>query len=321
MLKTLDRFKNAEVRRSRDPKVWAECDVVVDVGGEYKVDAGSPMILDHHQRGFTLVLSDIRTELKEQAWASRTKLSSAGLVYAHFGQEILKNLTDNEIDANNSDFQSRLYKHCYEKLIEEVDAIDNGIDQYSGDNLIRNYATTTGLASRVAHLNPEWNEISPDFDRNFPKANEICLEEFLNRVRGFQLFWKAREIVVKAVDNRHEIDEQGRLIDFTELQFCPWKRHLKELEEENYLPAGQVLFCLYKGSSGDKDFRIQAVGKEEGSFANRKDLPESWRGKRGDDFCKATGQADVNFCHAGAFLCGTHSRESQIALAKMALEN
>ena len=61
MLKTLDRFKNAEVRRSRDPKVWATCDIVVDVGGEYNTEK---MILDHHQRGFDLVLSDIRTELK-----------------------------------------------------------------------------------------------------------------------------------------------------------------------------------------------------------------------------------------------------------------
>lgn len=31
--------------RSRDPKIWETCDIVVDVGGKYI----PPKMLDHHQ--------------------------------------------------------------------------------------------------------------------------------------------------------------------------------------------------------------------------------------------------------------------------------
>jgi len=42
------KFKNATVIRSRDPKVWDECDILVDVGGKYD----PPRLLDHHQIEF-----------------------------------------------------------------------------------------------------------------------------------------------------------------------------------------------------------------------------------------------------------------------------
>ena len=45
-------FKNAEIVRSRDPKVLDECDIVIDVGGVYDPAAHR---YDHHQKGFTEV--------------------------------------------------------------------------------------------------------------------------------------------------------------------------------------------------------------------------------------------------------------------------
>jgi len=47
----------------------------------------------------------------------------------------------------------------YESFVEEIDAIDNGIDQFDGE---KRYKITTTLSSRVAHLNPKWNEESRD---------------------------------------------------------------------------------------------------------------------------------------------------------------
>merc|ERR1712226_481684 len=316
LLKTLDRYSGAQVIRSRDPEVWKTCDIIVDVGGEYTPEKH---IYDHHQRSFTQVLGDVVAPLKGQPWASRTKLSSAGLVYAHFGREILKKMVQEEgqeNEADNEDLLDRPYKHCYEKLVEEVDAVDNGIDQYTGDNLTRHYSVTTTLGSRVAQLNPDWTVENPDFDANFPTANAICLEAFKDRVRGFLSWYKAREIVVKAVDNRFEVDPSGQVLDFSE-KFCPWKEHLSNLEEEGYLEADKILYVLY-GKDGDR--RVQCVPKEKGSFANRKSLPESWRGKRDNEFCKETGLSELIFCHAGGFLCGARTRESQVELVKMALK-
>ncbi|RYY86255.1 hypothetical protein EON63_06070, partial [archaeon] len=66
------------VVRTRDPKVLETCDVVVDVGAVYNP---SQHRYDHHQREFTGVLEPFSM-----------KLSSAGLIYKHFGRDIIRNL-------------------------------------------------------------------------------------------------------------------------------------------------------------------------------------------------------------------------------------
>lgn len=58
-----------------------------------------------------------------------TKLSSAGLIYAHFGKDVIRALlglqqSDPVIDI--------LFKKVYETFVESVDAIDNGIAQFDG---------------------------------------------------------------------------------------------------------------------------------------------------------------------------------------------
>ena len=63
-----------------------------------------------------------------------TKLSSAGLVYLHKGKEVLSLLTEGKM--NGGDLQ-KLYEKVYEKFVEEVDAVDNGIDQYDFDGVPR----------------------------------------------------------------------------------------------------------------------------------------------------------------------------------------
>uniref|UniRef100_A0A8D0FPL6 MYG1 exonuclease n=1 Tax=Strix occidentalis caurina TaxID=311401 RepID=A0A8D0FPL6_STROC len=84
LLRLLPRYRDAEVVRTRDPQRLAQCDVVVDVGGEYDPERHR---YDHHQRSFTQSMRSLRPD---KPWT--TKLSSAGLVYCHFGSEILAGL-------------------------------------------------------------------------------------------------------------------------------------------------------------------------------------------------------------------------------------
>ena len=67
-----------EVIRTRDPLALAEADIVVDVGAIYDL---SRNLFDHHQRDFQETFSPKHNV---------TKLSSAGLIYKHFGKLILK---------------------------------------------------------------------------------------------------------------------------------------------------------------------------------------------------------------------------------------
>jgi len=59
-----------------------------------------------------------------------TKLSSAGLIYLHMGRHVLAAITGISMD---DPFMPRLYEKVYEKFIEEIDGIDNGIDQHEGN--------------------------------------------------------------------------------------------------------------------------------------------------------------------------------------------
>ena len=60
----------------------------------------------------------------EKPWT--TKLSSAGLVYLHFGERIISNALKIDQEDNKVGI---LYDKMYENFVEEIDAIDNGVSQ------------------------------------------------------------------------------------------------------------------------------------------------------------------------------------------------
>merc|ERR1711962_112595 len=91
LLRILPEYKNSDIVRSRDPALLSTCDVVVDVGGVF--DPASHRY-DHHQREFTESMASLNPDYP---WT--TKLSSAGLVYAHFGHRIIAKLLSTEVDT------------------------------------------------------------------------------------------------------------------------------------------------------------------------------------------------------------------------------
>ena len=114
-------FRDAIVTRSRDPAVLSAQDCIVDVGGTYDP---STHRYDHHQKGFEEVFGDGFT----------TKLSSAGLIYKHFGREIIASrLAATQAEKQDEATVQRLYRKLYQTFIEAIDGIDNGVNQYDSD--------------------------------------------------------------------------------------------------------------------------------------------------------------------------------------------
>lgn len=207
-----------------------KCNIVVDVGAVYDPDNHR---YDHHQRTFTGVLDGFKT-----------KLSSAGLVYQHFGRSIIENLLDNTEHSYDATERGALVDACYTKLykdfMEHIDAIDNGVSvTESGEP---RYHISTTLSARVGHFNPAWNEPqTPEIlNTQFAKAVQMAGSEFLSHVETlFKSWWPARSIVQKALDERFSavtpecqpiVSEDGKIIMFS--QACPWKDHLFELEAQ-----------------------------------------------------------------------------------------
>jgi uncharacterized UPF0160 family protein len=64
---------------------------------------------------------------------------------------------------------------------------------------------------------------------------------------------------------------------------------------------------------------MQAVPRELGDFANRRDLPAEWAGLSGEELARVTGVSDALFCHPARFYVSARTREGIAELARRAL--
>ncbi|XP_069762238.1 MYG1 exonuclease isoform X2 [Narcine bancroftii] len=302
LLRQLPEFQDAQIVRTREPEVLRECDVVVDVGGVY-----DPAIhrYDHHQRSFTETMSSLRSGSRHQ-----TRLSSAGLVYFHFGNRVLAQSLGMEL---SDPALPTLLDKVYENFVEEIDAIDNGIPHCDGES---RYVINTHLSARVANLNPLWNAAPQDPEAAFAMAMELVGGEFLDRLNYYHTSWlPARGLVKEAIQERREEDESGEIMVLKQ-GGCPWKEHLFELEKELKIEP-PIKFILYMDLQGH--WRVQCVPETPKSFRSRLPLPEDWRGLRDTDLSTRSRIAGCVFVHATGFIGGNISKEGALQMARNTL--
>ncbi|SCU78228.1 LADA_0A04544g1_1 [Lachancea dasiensis] len=303
MLKILPEYKDAKVVRSREPSRWEESDIVVDVSGKYDAEKG---LFDHHQREFFETFSD----------SFKTKLSSAGLVYKHFGQKIIKTMQP-QLAETQVDF---LYEKVYRDFIESLDANDNGISNFDSEELgvkPRFHDKNITIPGIVSGMNPNWNDDCTDanFDKCFFKASDFIGGVFVNLVKGYGESWMpAKTLVQEAVEKRFEVDASGKIIVLK--QFCPWKEHLYTIERELGL-ENEIQFVLFEDSSGK--WRVSTVPVSATSFKFRQGLPEPLRGLRDDELSTKSGLPGCIFIHAAGFIGGAQSRDTVLKLAQLSL--
>jgi len=305
MLRILPKYKDAEIVRTRDPAQLAECDIVVDVGAVF--DPASHRY-DHHQKSFS---ESVSTLMPGKKWT--TKLSSAGLVYVHFGKDILKEI----LKSDDEVFVDKIFDKVYSNFMEEIDAHDNGISSREGEP---RFQITTDIGSRVAALRPAWNDAQQDFDKGFHKAMEMVRPEFVDRVTYYgNVWWPARALVQRALETRFDVHPSGRVVAFLE-GACPYKEHLFELEEEQNI-AGFILYAVFPDHG--MQWRVAAVGVQGQQFESRLNLPVAWRALRDAELDTATG-LDVPdgavFVHSAGFIGGHKSKEGAVRMAAKALE-
>lgn len=321
MLRThVPTYAGARLVRTRDPALLDECHTVVDVGGEYDPARNR---FDHHQRTFGTCFP-----------GRETKLSSAGLVYMHFGREIIARRLGQPEDSEQV---GMVWRKIYESFVEALDAHDNGISAYDSAGLeaagLKKKFSDGGftLGAMVGRLNPNWNDEIPSCptaaqqaeDARFEKASQRIGEEFDLDLDYFTKAWlPAREVVAEAFAERKEYDDaQGRIV-VLKRQSAPWKDHLYTLEgEQQGEGLGQVLYVLYPEKPvPDAKWRIQCVPVAKDSFQSRKPLPEAWRGFRDEELDGISGIPGCVFVHASGFIGGNKTFEGALAMAKKALE-
>ncbi|KAL2436853.1 MYG1 protein [Exophiala dermatitidis] len=325
MLRLLPDYASASLIRTRDPGLLDTCHTVVDVGGEYDVSKNR---YDHHQRTFDTAFPD-----------HKTKLSSAGLVYMHFGKAIIAQHTKLPIDHPDVDL---LYRKLYDDFVEAIDANDNGISKYD-DALLEKAGiekrfkdggiTLPSLVNDMNHEDPlalgtpsrnTEEEPQAEEDYRFSQASALMGKAFLRKLHGAATAWlPARAIVKEAFSARESAHPSGQLLVLPRAGI-PWKEHLYNIEDEAGLPAEKkILYVIYpeKEEPGSK-WRIQAVSKDLSSFENRKSLPESWRGVRDAELDALLGdnvEDGAVFVHASGFTGGHKTEAGVRAMAALAL--
>lgn len=235
LLKLLPRFQAFPVLRTRNEELLRRATVVVDVGGVYDAAA---LRFDHHQNTFTESYDG-----PGSASLPPIKMSSAGLVYKHFGADLVRAVAEGLGVGPLSDATLlRMQEKMYRNLIREVDAIDNGVEivdkavfegrpdsEWKGTR----YLIQSHLSSRVGRLNPAWNEdqSSDAENRQFRLAMHTAVSEFVDILRGLLLQWlPARSIVEDAVARAADVHPSGAVLVLD--RFCPWKSHLGDIEDE-----------------------------------------------------------------------------------------
>lgn len=319
LLKLLPTYRKSTIVRTRDSEVLKTCDVVCDVGAvhDHKLSR-----YDHHQRGFNATFP-----------GRLTKLSSAGLVWMHYGKAVINQVTG--IDENSADAEV-LWNKIYDDLIEAFDANDNGISVYDSQS-VRNAGLEKkfsdkgfSMASVVNRYNYAGVNSSEDKaksqdeeDARFKKASAFVGEQFMLELQDKRRNWlPARALIKKAFEDRIQHDSKGRIliIPQTEDGGAPWADHLYSFEQEHGV-QGQVLYVLFaeNGEKGSK-WRIRAVSVDKDSFENRKGLPEAWRGVRDEDLSGAAGIPGCVFVHASGFIGGNTTFEGALEMAKKAVD-
>jgi uncharacterized UPF0160 family protein len=176
MLRRLDIFggESTPVVRSRDTAVLEPLFIVIDVGGTYSHEK---LRYDHHQRGFFETFDGapgVATGPETATGVFKTKLSASGLVYKHYGREIISKLHPSLASAPEK--LSWVYTKMYEDFMEGLDANDNGVEIADETR----YKDGTTLPGRVHRLNAPWNAAAggPSEDERFQTASAMCGEEF-----------------------------------------------------------------------------------------------------------------------------------------------
>lgn len=263
-------YPDAKVIRSRKPDILETADIRIDIGG---IDDPATGNFDHHQAGF------------EKRRDNDIPYASFGLIWKVYGAQL----------CGSEDIALKID----ERLVQPIDAIDNGIDMCDAYHTIFPF----NISHTVAILNPSWTS-ERTHDEAFEVALDIAMTVLTNIIENMQGSAKAESLMQKAVEESGDTP-------------YVWL--------ERYLPGGYLtehtdkLFVVYPDPN--KHWTIKSIPVEKGSFEPRRMFPESWAGLADEELAKVTGVEDAIFCHRGRWICAAKSKEGAKKMLEIALKN
>lgn len=223
------------------------------------------------------------------------KYCSFGLLWTKFGRSYLQKA--------NYEYIDEIYAAVEEKLVMQIDGIDNGIFPE-----IKAEYELLDLDKIIDMFNPTWEE-KIDYDIYFEKALKTAEIIFDNLLKTEYAKTKATKKVMSLIptvkDNILILDEYLPYQDAIFSSTDPLAKEIKII----ILPSNRGGYCV-------KPITISKDSKE--LLIN---FPKEYRGLHDEELANISGIKTAHFVHSSGFLGSTITLEDAIALAKKALEN
>ncbi|KEG07124.1 metal binding protein [Trypanosoma grayi] len=349
LLRCSQQFSPANILRTRDATALEKCHIVVDVGGVYD---GVALRFDHHQSSFHGTMTTPKATY-------HTRLSSAGLLYKHFGRGIIqryveaalaspyreqlleagnwapskKNLSEQELDT--------LYDIVYRNFVEHIDGIDNGVNAYgpaevegegnASEASAAAAAATSSLSSSCVRKYSVTTTLSDRIGRLMPWWNEPGNDSAECEKAAFL---QAMELATS---------EFFHAVHYHAFAWLPARGIVEAafLDATRVHESGRIVvfgdrFCPWKdhlleleaehGKVGHVLYVLFSDKKNWRVQAVPKDVsgfenrkPLPWRGLRDEELSKASGVDGGIFVHLSGFIGGNKTYEGALQMAVKAL--
>lgn len=184
-----------EIVRSRDPKIWEQGDIVVDIGGRYRENEYR---FDHHQEGGAGVREN------------GIPYASFGLVWKRYGETL----------AGSPNATRAIDEH----LVQPIDAGDNGVETYTKHGEVSPYL----VSDVIAAFRGVWNE-TRTADEGFSEALAVAKKILEREI----IFMRAEEEGTARVEEAYARAEDKRIIVLDD--HYPWYRVLCSHSEPFYV--------------------------------------------------------------------------------------
>ena len=280
-------FKNKEpktklkYKRSIKKEDIDKADIVYDIGLIYNP---KKLRFDHHQNDTGLIRSN------------GIPYAAFGLLFKHFGHGLISLISGEK----NKKVLAEIFDIVEKKLIQHIDAMDNGTSTYKQlfkgvdvitiDNYFRMYKFEAG------------SEDMKKIDKKFfelVKFSEPILENIINyateRQKEKALGQKAYN---KAKDKRIIICDRFYSYNFNEFP--------------------EPLIVVYPDLRNNWSAKNVQTGED--MYDARFYFPESWRGLVDEELERACGVKGAKFCHKSGFLCVNETKEGLMEMVMLAMK-
>ena len=216
------------------------------------------------------------------------KYSSIGLLWKKYGVQVCGN--------------KKVAKIIEDRIIQVVDADDCGkelsIEKIKGVH-------TLPFIDRIYDVIPTWKE------------NEISLDEAFIEAVVY-----AKDFLMREIKVEKDSEDAEEIVDKIYTSSCDRRIIIFEnpnLPKDILIKYSEPTFLLKPEKDGSY-WRVTTINKELHSYEVRKNFPEGWWGKNGEELSEISGVKDVVFCRIGGIFAGAKTKIAAIKLAEAALK-